>query len=877
MDFNNNKPIYLQLADRIMDMVARGELKPESRLLSVREFAAQSGVNPNTVMRTFAWLQEENIIFNKRGVGFFISEGAGEKILNQRRKDFIEQELPEFVDKMITLGVSPSRFTETYNKYFQSFNRNKMNNLKLILVLITFTVLFPSKLYALESETSVPKTENVSTNVNDTVPEQYGELDEFVFVQKKDLVTTDGAKMTYDMENDDSSKGQSLLDALRKVPMVTVDGQDNIYIRGNQNFKIYVNGKEDPMLTSNASRIFKSMPAESVNKIEVITEPGAKYDAEGTGGILNLITETKQSKDGYMGSASLSLSSNHTGASLYGRIKYDKVTADLSLNYTNNSFQKTNQHNETEITDTDSFLNYKVFDLMDQKVKFDYGNVAFNISWEPNQNNLFTAGANISLTNVKIERLTDLRSVFDRNGKMHTSIFQNIDGTVNNDGANANVSYRHLFSEKGNSLLMGYQFNFGSSPWKLNYQNEVKEGDVTMPDYQLNHVSEFNRSHLVTTDYTQPIGNGNHRIDMGIKGVFRRNSRNTESYYWNKDEDSNSNLSDSGKTIQSQDIYAAYLAYNGSINNVAFTAGLRYERTQMWLSFPNTEFANVATHLNDLVPNAAISYQFGQANNLRLAYQMRINRPTIAQINPVPFQQTQTAVQIGNPNLESEHFNSVSLTYSNFGPKLGGNVAITYYQSNNTIESYSYFKEGVSYETYGNFGKNKKTELSGFLNWNINQKMSLSVNGALNYTDIKSGDGKLHNSGWAGNYGANYNYNGPFNMKYFAYGGQSMRNIQLQGKNWGWYYYGIGISKGFLKDQALKLSLNATNFLQKNMTFKNVVYNGSQTARSFFRNRAWSVGLTVSWDFGHLKEKVKETGADTQFDDKKASQSRPGL
>ena len=113
------------------------------------------------------------------------------------------------------------------------------------------------------------------------------DLQDLVVVAKKDLVKSDGSKVSYDMANDDSSKGQSLLDAIRKVPMVTVDGDDNIYINGNGSIRIYVNGKADPMLTSNYQKIFKSMPATSVSKIEVLTEPGAKYDAEGTGGILN--------------------------------------------------------------------------------------------------------------------------------------------------------------------------------------------------------------------------------------------------------------------------------------------------------------------------------------------------------------------------------------------------------------------------------------------------------------------------------------------------------------------------------------------------------------------------------------------------------------
>ena len=128
------------------------------------------------------------------------------------------------------------------------------------------------------------------------------DLDDFVVTVRKEVLKSDGANITYNLEEDDTSKGLSVLDALKKIPLITVDAQDNIYIKGDSNFKIYVNGKEDPMLKANASTILKSMPSDAVSKIEVITEPGAKYDAEGSAGILNLITEKKQRKDGYAGS-----------------------------------------------------------------------------------------------------------------------------------------------------------------------------------------------------------------------------------------------------------------------------------------------------------------------------------------------------------------------------------------------------------------------------------------------------------------------------------------------------------------------------------------------------------------------------------------------
>lgn len=122
MEFNGTKPIYLQLADRIMDRVIRGETAEGSRLPSVRDYAAETGVNPNTILRTYTWLQDNGIVYNRRCVGYFIADGARATITIQRQEEFIGKELPEFVSRMIQMGISPSRFIEVYNQILKNNN-----------------------------------------------------------------------------------------------------------------------------------------------------------------------------------------------------------------------------------------------------------------------------------------------------------------------------------------------------------------------------------------------------------------------------------------------------------------------------------------------------------------------------------------------------------------------------------------------------------------------------------------------------------------------------------------------------------------------------------------------------------------------------------
>lgn len=117
MDFNDNKPIYLQIAERIMDEVVRGEQAAASRLPSVREYAVNIGVNPNTVMRTFTWLQQKDLIYMKRGIGYFVADNAPEKILQMRREQFFEREAEYFLERLSTFGVTPEELKKSYEEY----------------------------------------------------------------------------------------------------------------------------------------------------------------------------------------------------------------------------------------------------------------------------------------------------------------------------------------------------------------------------------------------------------------------------------------------------------------------------------------------------------------------------------------------------------------------------------------------------------------------------------------------------------------------------------------------------------------------------------------------------------------------------------------
>lgn len=166
--------------------------------------------------------------------------------------------------------------------------------------------------------------------------EANNELKGVEVVAQKPLVKVDVDKIEYNIEDDPDSKSNSILEMLRKVPLVTVDGEDNIQVNGSSSFKVHVNGKPNNMMSNNPKEVLKSMPANSIKYIEVITSPGAKYDAEGVGGILNIVT-VGSGFEGYTATFRGSANNNGAGTGAYAMVKQGKLTLSANYNFNYNN------------------------------------------------------------------------------------------------------------------------------------------------------------------------------------------------------------------------------------------------------------------------------------------------------------------------------------------------------------------------------------------------------------------------------------------------------------------------------------------------------------------------------------------------------------
>lgn len=732
--------------------------------------------------------------------------------------------------------------------------------------LLLTSLLLSSASAALSQVTTPPASAATTETTADTIPSI--NLDDLEVVATRPVVQSDGAKLTYNMDEDISVKGQTLSDALRKVPMVSVDGEGNIKINGQDNFKIYVNGKEDPALTSQYKNIFKAMPADAVLKVEVITEPGAKYDAEGTAGILNLVTITKNSTDGYSGSINVGFSKSQAGVSLYGRMKHGKLSMSANLNYADAHLFYQSNWNENNIENSSPDFRYQ-YNKLQQKVVWDYLGGGLNVSYDLSEKDLLTA--NVNFTNMDADLLKGGYSIFkvwDTDHRLVGSARRDLKGELTNTTLNAGTAWQHSFNSEGDKLILSYLFNHGYDYLGASLIESESEGVQVVSPYEYTSNKGNTNEHTVQLDYMKAFAEGKHSLDAGGKVVLRRNPAIAYTLWQQGLTEEDAAPSDRSDIVQKQDIYSAYLSYSGRFGHLSATAGLRYEHTRMGIDFKEGLEPDFTNHLNDLVPNAALSYNFTEASALRLAYQMRISRPSLKQVNPYEFIYIPTIIEKGNPDLSSERANKITLTYSNFGRTFGGNIGFELSSIGNAISQFTYNVDDITYSTYANIGHNRSFAVFGLFNWSPLQNLQLSANARLTRQMLSSKSPDLSNAGWNVNYGANANYTLPDRFRLSLYGGQSTRNYNLQGWQDGWYYYGIALSKGFLKNEALTLTLSANQFLQSKMSFTAYVNTENMINRFTFYNRNWNVGISLSWNFGSLKSDVKKTSRRIENDDK---------
>ena len=672
-------------------------------------------------------------------------------------------------------------------------------------------------------------------------------------VAQKPLVKMEVDKMSYNVAEDEDSKSNTVLDMLRKVPMVTVDGQDNITVNGSSSFKVYVDGMPNVMFSSNPSMVFKSMPATAVKSIEVVTNPGAKYDAEGAAGVLNIVMNKQdpnatQSMNGFNGTVRASAGTKQLGGSVFINGQQGKLTYSANVMTSYNKPGTT----ETELEQLQDNGNSQLMkSTSDVKTPFTMGSLT--LGYQIDSMSVLNLTAQVNSMSIK------------SNGNSTTTIYGYSNGNSFSYGSttdmknsrtsfNGSIDYQRFFNQDHTkSLSLTYQLNYSPATTETTNLFNTESSIIDLANrYSENKNKTTN--HTFQLDYTMPLGKGQ-TLSFGSK-LQLHNASSDAKYYVKDVYDPNS----SSDYEYKNSILAGYGEYAGNFNKLGIKAGLRYEYTWQNVEYHLGNGDDFKKNYGSLVPTASLQYTLSQGSNLGLTYNMRISRPGISYLNPYVDKSNPIALTYGNPELDVEKNHNISLVYNLFTPKLMVNLNLHHNFVDNAISQYSFYDSNdLLNTTYGNVVKRHQTGLNGYVNYLMTKDTRIFFNGGLNYIDLRSDALNQKNSGWTFNAMVGLQQTLPWNLKLSAFAITSTKNYTLQGWSGGFNLLTASLTKSLLKDK-LSLSVSGLIGLNNGGNINIESYNSGKdfTSHTNVKVPISGVTFTVSYTFGNSKVKTRQ-------------------
>ena len=685
-------------------------------------------------------------------------------------------------------------------------------------------------------------------------------LDEVVVAQRRKLIKNDIDKLTYDVQHDKTAQTKTTLEILKKIPLVTVDGQENIRVQGSTSFKVYKNGHPDPSLSGqNLKDILKAIPASTIKRIEVITDPGAKYDAEGTTAILNIVMMSSSKLQGVSGNVNSKIDSyGSVRLGTYLTTKVGKLTTTVNYNYANQNKKQTENYREEAYNYVKTGEQKREYGANSTAATIHFGNIS--ASYEIDSLNLMTASinffgykadANTQNTNERWDKNNQL--IYKFNNDMTTPDYSDVN-------LGGRFDYQHKTHLDGEVLTLSYMLaaTRPQTTFRQTYSNMVNF-PVSYTSYDQNTRERFTE-HTFQIDYVRPFGK-HHKIESGTKYILRNNNSTSLMDYQGTTPDMES------KFKHKAQVAAAYLSYILTAGKWAARAGLRYEFTRMKASYPDGSNADYHANLNDWVPSASLQYKISDGQTLKFSYNTSINRPGIGYLNPAIIS-TPTAVSFGNANLGSSRNQKLQLEYMLVTSKLTLQLSPYYSFTNNGIGRILYEQNRKDVSTFQNILKSKIFGISSYTAWTPFTGTSFTLNASMRYARITLPTPYIKNSGCGGGIYFDWEQKIPWKLTLTTslggeYGNRVYNPYAIEGH---WFYYNFTLTRRFLKDK-LTVSLSAESpFVKERSTTYRIVqgdYTGYE--RAVMKPQCFKIGL--SWKFGKLRASVKRAARSIENDD----------
>ena len=701
-----------------------------------------------------------------------------------------------------------------------------------------------------------------ATDMGDIAMEEGEQLDGVEIVVQKPLVTHTAEKLTYEVENDPQSATSTLEQILRKVPQLSIDTEGKVLINGESNYKILVNGHASGSMSRNFTDVIKSMPASSIKRIEVITNPGIKYDAEGTAGILNISTSTSR-VDGFDGSVNARGQACHSyygNLSARAALQTGKFAVEMSAygGYYNSprGVQRSWSQTENLVSDINRYRTSSTNGTYDGR---NFG-ATLSASYQITEKDLITLEGGIYASPGNKSRQQTDNTISDA---QLNPVSRYTDYQYNNYrylGGSATLAYEHRFDEDGkHTFSLADNIDIDPDWWTV--ENEY-QGDLAYR--QIENEDTRSIENTFQTDYSRPIGE-QHHIDIGAKHIYRRSSIMAASHI--------DDAAVSNSTMHyTQHVAAMYAGYNYDGDKWNVNGGARVEATYNAADVDSSEegIYSFDNSFWNVIPYLSLGWQPAAGHNLSLTYTERLGRPSIEELSPYQ-RVTASSVTSGNPDLHALTAHSLTLKYAYSHNKWNLSVYPMAQLSNNAIEYYaSMHEDGLLHSMPVNDARARRYSLAATLMFRPNDKFTLSFTARATYSHYWLPTHEIDNDG-VGIFES-------LNMDIKLWKGATLNIYQMcnrQGayfnatnKDWTWYY-GLGLTQKLVDDK-LTLSIATDNpFISTNTQH-------SERTETYITSRGYSwratnISFGISWRFGKRKADVKSINKTIDNDDSVSS------
>ncbi len=677
------------------------------------------------------------------------------------------------------------------------------------------------------------------------------ELKTVTVESKKPLVELDDDKIIFNVENDPLAKTESAMDILRKTPFVSVDGSDNILVNGQSSFKVLLNGRETSIFARNVKEALKGFPGSLIVKIEVITSPSAKYDGEGVGGIINIITRKKTR--GHNGSLTASYTTNreyyHSGNL---SIKLGKWGLNISHFLNNSDSIHSSSFSET-VPFVTSLYSRRILQGENTTNSFGISENA-ELVFEADSLNTFSLYGGISSFNNKTLSDIHINTEFPADPALNA----NLNESAKTDYPGKNVGLDFISKSRSNK----------EKEFSIRLSADLGEDETLMSSvqdsytgkrYTINNNVAGNKQYIAQADYILPFKN-NHRLETGAKVILRRASSDFKSLVkYDASAEYGESPDNTDYFNYEQDVYSGYSIYNLKTKKSSYKFGIRVEQTKVKGDFISSKTTVNQDYLTWL-PNIQFSWKLSKAYSLGLSYNKRLQRPYIWNLNPFINTNDSLNISYGNPELDPQTAHSVSMQNRfQMGSTFLG-ITFTGSYSDNSIVYYSFFDNstGVTANTSDNLGEDRRAAMNINLNTRFSPKWIFSVNTNINYNRVKNKyDARPAREGFSGY--ATMNTSFSFSKRFLMSSWvsvwrpsvtfQSVRNSNM--------WYNTGLTYKMIKEKLI-LTVSALNFFEDEKIFTNRINEDQfwKESKTIHPGRIFSFGL--SYNFGKLKEKVSK-------------------